>query len=148
MAATNIRPLELQDIEVLGNLSFPWSTREKTVAKWSNYLDEQQKGTREVCLVEQQGEIIGYGNLLPASEYLHFRQDKIPEINDVWVYEENRKKGIATADERKRRLVARGQANLADENMMNWAGYLRKECQDRGYIIIQQFPLALRATEC
>ncbi len=39
-------------------------------------------------------------------------------------------------EERKRRLVARGQADLADENMMNWARYLRKECQDRGYLII------------
>ena len=46
-------------------------------------------------------------------------------------------------EERKRRLVARGQANLADENMMNWARYLRKECQDRGYRVIDTTPMKI-----
>ncbi|HNA62508.1 MAG TPA: AAA family ATPase [Rhabdochlamydiaceae bacterium] len=49
-------------------------------------------------------------------------------------------------DERKKRLVSRGQANLADENMMNWARYLRKECQDRGYIIIDNTPMQIEET--
>lgn len=49
-------------------------------------------------------------------------------------------------DERKRRLVARGQENLADENMMNWARYLRKECQDRGYLIIDNTPMQIEET--
>lgn len=93
----NIRPLQLKDIETLGDLYFPWSTREETVAKWTRYLDEQQKGARMACIVEQQGKIVGYGNLLSFSEYSHFKQNRIPEINDVWVYEESRKKGIATA---------------------------------------------------
>jgi GNAT superfamily N-acetyltransferase len=93
----NIRPLREQDIEALGDLYFPWSTREETVAKWTRYLDEQQQGARLACIVEQQGKIVGYGNLLLSSEYLHFRKNNIPEINDIWVYEENRKKGIATA---------------------------------------------------
>lgn len=97
MVATNIRPLQPQDLEVLGDLYFPWSTREETVAKWTGYLDEQRKGARIACIVEQQGKIVGYGNLLPSSEYPHFKQNGIPEINDVWVYEESRKKGIATA---------------------------------------------------
>ena len=49
-------------------------------------------------------------------------------------------------EERKRRLVARGQANLADENMMNWARYLRKECQDRGYLIIDNTSMQIEET--
>ena len=49
-------------------------------------------------------------------------------------------------DERKRRLVARGQANLADKNMMSWARYLRKECQDRGYIIIDNTHMQIEET--
>lgn len=32
-------------------------------------------------------------------------------------------------EERKRRLLVRSQKELADENMMNWARYLRKECE-------------------
>lgn len=38
--------------------------------------------------------------------------------------------------ERKKRLVARGHAELANENMMNWAAFLRRECQLHNYIII------------
>lgn len=97
MVATNIRLLQPQDLEALGDLYFPWSNREETVAKWTGYLDEQRKGTRIACIVEQQEKIVGYGNLLPSSEYPHFKQNGIPEINDVWVYEESRAKGIATA---------------------------------------------------
>lgn len=48
--------------------------------------------------------------------------------------------------ERKRRLVARGQANLADENMMNWARYLRKECHDRGYLVSDTTPMEIEET--
>ena len=48
--------------------------------------------------------------------------------------------------ERKRRLVARGQTNLADENMMNWAKYLRKECQDRGYRVIDNTLMKIEDT--
>lgn len=92
----SIRPLQKEDLEVLGDLHFPWSTREETIAKWNRYLEEQQKKVRMVCIVEQQGKILGYGTLLPSSEYPHFRNKKIPEINDIWVYEEARKKGIAT----------------------------------------------------
>lgn len=96
MIDIKIRPLREQDIAVLGDLYFPWSTREETVAKWTGYLDEQQKGARMACIVEQYEKIVGYGNLLLFSEYPHFRKNKIPEINDVWVYEENRKTGVAT----------------------------------------------------
>lgn len=35
--------------------------------------------------------------------------------------------------ERKKRLIERGHEGLADDNMMNWARYLRRECQARGY---------------
>ncbi len=39
-------------------------------------------------------------------------------------------------EERRRRLFDRGQKELADENMMNWAKYLRRESELRGYHII------------
>jgi dephospho-CoA kinase len=49
-------------------------------------------------------------------------------------------------DERKRRLVTRDQANLADENMMNWAKFLRKECQNRGCLIIDNTTMQIEET--
>ncbi len=96
MVESTIRPLQPQDIATLGDLYFPWSTREETIAKWTRYLGEQRKGTRMACIVEQQGKIVGYGNLLQHSEYPHFGTNGIPEINDIWVFEEDRKKGIGT----------------------------------------------------
>lgn len=39
-------------------------------------------------------------------------------------------------EERIRRLVSRGQSELANQNMMNWAKYLRDQCQKLGYKII------------
>ncbi len=97
MIDIQIRSLREQDIPILGDLYFPWSTREETVTKWTRYLHEQQTGSRMACIVEQHGKIVGYGNLLPSSEYPHFKKNRTPEINDVWIYEESRKKGIATA---------------------------------------------------
>ncbi len=49
-------------------------------------------------------------------------------------------------DERKRRLAARGHANLADKNMMDWAGFLRKECQDRECLIIDNTNMQIEDT--
>jgi GNAT superfamily N-acetyltransferase len=95
-ADCNTRPLRQQDIEVLGDLYFPWSTRDETVAKWTRYLDEQQKGTRIACVVEQQGKILGYGSLLLASEYPPFKKNNTPEIHDVWIFEEQRNKGCGS----------------------------------------------------
>jgi len=37
---------------------------------------------------------------------------------------------------RKQRLVTRGHPELANDDMMNWAKYLREEAQKRGYVII------------
>ena len=97
MTIIGIRPLQENDIKALGDQFFPWSTREETIAKWARYLDEQKKGVRMACLAEQKGKIVGYGHLLPNSEYPYFKQNKIPEINDVWVYEESRKQGIGSS---------------------------------------------------
>ena len=92
----NIRPLLQQDIQILGNLYFPWSTRQKTIEKWTCYLEEQKTGNRLSCIVEYQDKIMGYGHLLFLSEYPHFRSQNIPEINDVWIYEPYRKQGLST----------------------------------------------------
>jgi GNAT superfamily N-acetyltransferase len=93
----HIPPLRQPDIEPLGDLYFPWTTREKTIAKWTRYLEEQLQGARAACVVEQQGRIVAYGHLLRSSEYPRFREQNVPEISDVWVFAEHRGQGIATA---------------------------------------------------
>jgi|GEM_PF-362343 len=49
-------------------------------------------------------------------------------------------------EERRQRLFDRGQKELADENMMNWAKYLRKESEQRGYHIIDNTKLTEQQT--
>ncbi len=91
-----IRTLHQQDIEVLSALYFPWSSQKEAFEKWSRNLKEQNEGIRLSCIVEYQNKIAGYGSLLRYSEYPIFRDKKIPEINDVWIYDQYRKKGLGT----------------------------------------------------
>ncbi len=49
-------------------------------------------------------------------------------------------------EERKRRLVNRGHPELADNDMMNWATFLRRECQKRRYKIINNTHITLEQT--
>lgn len=48
--------------------------------------------------------------------------------------------------ERIRRLIKRGQPELASENMMNWATYLRKQCQAEHFEIIDTTDLTVEKT--
>ncbi|MBA3236993.1 MAG: GNAT family N-acetyltransferase [Parachlamydiaceae bacterium] len=91
-----IRSLRQEDIKVLADLYFPWTSHKETFEKWSRNLKEQDEGIRLSCIVEYQNKIAGYGNLLRYSEYPLFRDKKIPEINDVWIYDQYRKKGFGT----------------------------------------------------
>lgn len=49
-------------------------------------------------------------------------------------------------EERTKRLVARGHSELANEQMMNWARYLRQEGQKRAYQIIDNTDLTFEET--
>lgn len=49
-------------------------------------------------------------------------------------------------EERTKRLVHRGNPELADQNMMNWAKYLREESQKRDYHIINNTHLTHKET--
>jgi len=59
-------------------------------------IEEQTSGIRTACVIISQSEIVGYGSLLRYSEYAHFRNHHIPEINDIWIYGPYRRKGFAS----------------------------------------------------
>lgn len=95
---TLIRPMNEHDIEkIVSRYSFPWSTPEKTQALWDNYYHEQEEAIRLVGVIENDGEILGYGSLLRKPESPFFTQKNIPEINAVWIDENYRRKGHGTA---------------------------------------------------
>lgn len=59
----------------------------------SCYL-ENQKGTRVTIVATFNNELAGCGHLIRESAYPYFRENGIPEINDLIVFPEFRKKGI------------------------------------------------------
>lgn len=87
-----IRFMKEEDIELLASAPFPWSTPQKTKKKWDQYYKEQKTDIRIVCIVLEGFNIIGYGSLLFQSKYPYFVGH--PEIQDLWIFEEHRKKGI------------------------------------------------------
>lgn len=87
-----IRPMHLKDIKQVTDLYLPWSTPEKTRERWEKYYREQEENIRTVAVVEKDGQLLGYGSLLRQSQYPHF--PNIPEISDLWIYEQHRRQGF------------------------------------------------------
>lgn len=93
-----IRPLEKADLpKIVARYTFPWSTPEKTLALWETYFNEQQKNVRTVFIVEEGGEILGYGSFLRQPECPYFATAGIPEINALWIDEKHQRRGLGTA---------------------------------------------------
>ena len=87
-----LRENDLQGM--IKSFTFPWTTLQTTKEKWERYFAEQQTSVRTVCIAKIQDEFVGYGSLLKISKYPYFKEDGIPEINDVWVSMEYRGKGF------------------------------------------------------
>jgi GNAT superfamily N-acetyltransferase len=65
--------------------------------KWNSRYAEHQSGQRITLLATDQDMFVGYGSLLWSSCYAPFREQGIPEIQDLVVSESRRRQGIATA---------------------------------------------------
>ncbi len=92
-----IRLLQKEDVLFFAKNPFPWSNQEDTFKKWARYFEEQAKGIRLSFIIEAEGEMVGYGHLLLHSDYSPFMNSQIPEIHDVWVFENHRNKGFGTS---------------------------------------------------
>jgi len=64
--------------------------------KWEQRLAEHQYRRRIALLAVRDAGIIGYGSLLWSSQHAPFRQEGIPEIQDLVVARDHRQQGIAT----------------------------------------------------
>ncbi len=74
-----------------------FASSNKMLEQYERYFEENQKGKR-VTLVAVVGEmVVGYTNILWESDYESFRQNDIPEINDLNVIDEFQNRGIGTA---------------------------------------------------
>ncbi|MGA8164837.1 MAG: hypothetical protein WB791_07430 [Waddliaceae bacterium] len=81
-----IRQLQKEDCEGMAKtFLFPWVTKEASIQKWEKYFSEQQNNKRWVFICEKSGSFVGYGTLLLDSDYPEFKNNKIPEISDLWI---------------------------------------------------------------
>lgn len=90
-----IRPLTENDIVALAvDHCLPHATADESLKKWNKYYEDQKIGIRTIGIVQKGEKLLGYGSLLFNSDYSHFND--IPEIHDVWIYKEYRKKGLGS----------------------------------------------------
>ena len=82
--------------------------RLKPQSLFLRYFSEQAKGQRTALVAFLGTTFAGYVTVKWQSDYLPFREGGIPEINDLNVLPQFRRRGIATA------LVARAEALIAD----------------------------------
>jgi GNAT superfamily N-acetyltransferase len=82
----------------------PWN---KPPEQFQRYFREQDDDKRTVLVAFYNDEFAGYGTVCWTSEYAPFAERQIPEIVDLNVLEQFRRKGIAT------RLMNRAEAEIA-----------------------------------
>jgi GNAT superfamily N-acetyltransferase len=81
----------------------------KPAPQYVRYLDEQAAGTRDVVVAEVDGAFAGYLTVLWEPSYPPFRDAQIPEIQDLNVLPQVRRRGVASRllDEAESRIAAR-----------------------------------------
>lgn len=90
-----IRRIAEKDIEDLYK-DFSGKPYNKPLSLFKDYFNEQGLGKREVYIALDDGRIVAYATLVWESPYPPFAKKKIPEIKDLNVVVEYRRKGCGT----------------------------------------------------
>lgn len=95
MPQMRIRRLEERDCPRI-TAAFAAQGWNKPLALYEKYLEEQKAGRRIVLVVVAGEDIAGYATLCWESDYLPFKQRRIPEITDLNVLKKYQRRGIGT----------------------------------------------------
>ncbi|MDO3410540.1 GNAT family N-acetyltransferase [Saccharibacillus sp. CPCC 101409] len=113
---------------------YPWHTPGDY---YERCLEENRQGSRITLIASYDGVLAGGGHLLLRSEYPHFREAGIPEINDLNVFPKFRQKGIAARllDELER--SAAGHSSIVGLGVGLYADYgsAQRIYTGRGYVL-------------
>ncbi|HEU4451681.1 MAG TPA: GNAT family N-acetyltransferase [Longimicrobium sp.] len=90
-----LRRLEAGDVDPIV-AAFDALGWDKPRRQYERYLAEQAEGRRVVLVAVESGRILGYGTVVWESGYPPFREDGVPEIQDLNVFPEFRRGGVAT----------------------------------------------------
>jgi GNAT superfamily N-acetyltransferase len=91
-----IRPMKQEDAPMI-SAAFTALGWHKPLSQYERYHEEQELGKRVVLVAFLNEAFSGYGNVVWTSDYPPFRQERIPEIADLNVLPQFRRRGIATA---------------------------------------------------
>lgn len=91
----------------VGAVAETFARMNKTREQYERYFEENRLGRRVTLVAVAGGEVVGYTNLLWEPGYEPFRAEGVPEINDLNVTEEWRRRGVATALIREAERIAR-----------------------------------------
>lgn len=111
-----------------------WTIKEG--ALFEQYLNEQAQGKRVCWVAKESNEIAGYVTVKWESEYLPFLEKKIPEIVDLNVLPNFRRKGIATVLLNEAEKLIHKRSNLAGigVGLYNDYGPAQRLYINRGYL--------------
>ena len=111
-----VRIMEAQDVATISEAfrQPPWNKPEE---QYRRYFQEQIDGKRTVLTAFYNDDFAGYGTICWTSEYAPFAEQQIPEIVDLNVLEQFRRKGIAT------QLMDRAEAEIAKHSAVAGIGF-------------------------
>lgn len=69
----------------------------KTAQHFTAYAEQQRSGQRDVVVAWLDAQVAGYGCVVWSSDYPPFRDDSVPEIQDLNVLPAHRRQGVGTA---------------------------------------------------
>lgn len=133
---TILKDIELSDAPVIAAAFARAGWRNKSEAKYRRYFREQQAGSRDVIVALYASECAGYGTIVWEPDYPTFRERGIPEIVDLNVLPEFRRRGVASAimDKAEARIAIRSPVAGIGVGLYSDYGPAQRMYVLRGYV--------------
>lgn len=132
---TLIRALQQRDIQPIASAfqAIGWN---KPAMQYQQYLCEQDTGQRSVLVAFKDNMFAGYLTINWQSDYLPFRNENIPEIQDFNVLPQFRRRGIGThlMDQAEQRIARRASVAGIGVGMYADYGAAQRLYALRGYV--------------
>lgn len=91
-----LREIRASDCQAISD-AFAAQRWKKPAAQYHQYLQYQEEGKRDVIIATLAGVFTGYLTIKWESDYVSFKEKKIPEIVDFNVLKKYQRRGIGTA---------------------------------------------------
>lgn len=134
--SVSIKTLESKDVPLLAKAFLPTVWKTKSAYFWKIF-HEQEKEERVVLVASTGGKTAGFVSIIWKSKYSPFSENNIPEINDLRVLEQFRRRGIATAlmDAAEKRIFERSPVAGIGVGLYADYGAAQRMYSKRGYIL-------------